>query len=228
MTITHDTHTLRAFDEALAELSAMIVLMGDRTLAMLTGAGQAFRDHDLETARATIAHDLEIDRMKGEINALVMKTIARFQPLAVDLRQILAIDHMATNLERVADHAKGIAKRVIASSDARPSTAVSALLDQLHDAAAGALREVLGALKREDPARSAAVLKRDDRIDALYDDLFHTAVAELQGGSASALADVQALFIGKSLERVGDHATNIAEEIRFMTLGEAPNATRTA
>jgi phosphate transport system protein len=226
MTITNETHTLRAFDEALATLSAMIVLMGDRTLAMLTGAGQAVRDNDLETARATIAHDLEIDRMKDEINALVMKAIARFQPLAVDLRQILAIAHMATNLERVADHAKGIAKRVIAASGARPSAAVSTLLEQLHDAAAAALRDVLGALKREDAERSAAVLKRDDRIDALYDDLFHTAVSELQGGSGSALADVQALFIGKSLERIGDHATNIAEEIRFMTLGESPSATR--
>jgi phosphate transport system protein len=221
-----DTHILRAFDEALASLSARSAMMGDKAAAMLASAMAAFGSGDVETARAVISGDMEVDRLREEIDRDVMEVLARFQPMAVDLRQVLAVGHMAGNLERAADHAKNIAKRAIATAQARPSADILALLAQLGDATAQALREVVSALKREDARASATIVGRDDKIDALYDDLFHSAISKLQGDTASVLGDVQALFVGKSLERIGDHATNIAEEIRYMTIGEQPSATR--
>jgi phosphate transport system protein len=223
-----DSHILRAYDEALATLTARLVAMGDGAAEMVAEAGVAFRSGDQGSARAIIARDLVIDREQEEINREVVNAIARYQPIAIDLRKILAIEHMAANVERVADHAKSIAKRAIANGDSRPSPAVGPLLEQLHQTTLDSLRQALRALRREDPEAAQPIVQRDDRIDALYDDLFHAAVAELRAGSDHALGDVQALFVGKSLERIGDHATNIAEEIRFMTLGEHPPATRNA
>jgi phosphate transport system protein len=222
-----DNHILRAYDEALAKLTARLSAMGEQALGMVERAGVAFRDGDHEAAREIIATDLSVDHAQEQINHDVMAALARFQPIAVDLRRVLAVEHMAGNLERVADHAKNIAKRTIANGDSRPSTTVQPLLSQLHDSTVAALRETLRALPREDAEATQRIVQRDDRIDALYDDLFHTAVSELKGGSPNALGDVQALFVGKSLERIGDHATNIAEEIRFMAMGEHPSATRT-
>jgi phosphate transport system protein len=222
----NETHILRAFDEALATLSARVTLMSEKSVVMLEGAVAAFEAGDAEAARVVIAADMEVDRLQEEVNREVMSALARFQPIAVDLRQILAVEHMAGNLERVADHAKNIAKRTITTGVGGPSPDVLAVLSELAAATSQALRSVIRALKREDAAASAQIVSHDGRIDALYDDLFHTAVAKLKGGGDSALGDVQALFVGKSLERIGDHATNIAEEIRYMTIGEQPSATR--
>jgi phosphate transport system protein len=221
-----DTHILRAYDEALDILMARVADMGRRAITMVEDAGRAFGSGDRELASAVISRDLEIDREQREINREVVNVLARYQPIAVDLRRVLAVEHMAGNLERVADHAKNIAKRSISNGDAGPSAAIRPLLAKLEEATLSALRDAVAALRREDVSASAAVVKRDDVIDAIYDDLFHAAIAELKGVSPNALGDVHALFVGKSLERIGDHATNIAEEIRYMALGEHPAATR--
>jgi len=156
----------------------------------------------------------------------VVDILARFHPVARDLREVLAAEHVAANLERVADHAKGIAKRAIACGLPPISSGTAAILVKLHEDVVASLREVLQALRERNTALAEKVWRNDGSLDQLYDDLFHAVIADLRASPDAVTGEVQALFVGKSLERIGDHATNIAEEIRFMTKGELPTATR--
>jgi phosphate transport system protein len=133
---------------------------------------------------------------------------------------------VAANLERVADHAKSIAKRSISGLAPLPSGGSAELLNQLHGKVVKSLRDVLHALGDRDVLLADKVHRSDDQMDQIFDDLFHSIIADLQASQGAAVAEVQTLFVGKSLERIGDHATNIAEEIRFMTKGNLPSATR--
>jgi phosphate transport system protein len=147
--------------------------------------------------------------------------------VASDLRLILAAEHIAGNLERAADHAKNIAKRTLSlSGTGAVDPAMRDLMLRLHGAVSRMFADALRAFEKTDPQLAADVLRRDSEPDALYDDLFHAAIAKLRTGTTDAAIDVHALFVGKSLERIGDHATNIAEEVRFLTRGEIPPATR--
>ncbi len=136
------------------------------------------------------------------------------------------MEHMAANFERVADHAKSIAKRSIGGSAPLESEGGAELLNQLHEAVVRTLRDVVHALEHRDVPLADKVRRNDGQMDRIYDDLFHMILADLQVSQGTAVNEVQALFVGKSLERIGDHATNIAEEIRFMAKGDQPSATR--
>ncbi len=222
----NEKHTLRSFDEALDDLSSRISTMGQQVVRMVDTAGRVFRERDVEGAKGLVREDLQIDRQHDALNAAVVDVLSRFQPVARDLREVLAMEHVTTNLERVADHAKTIAKRSIEGSAPPASEGVGELLDQLHEAVVRSLRDVIRALGDRDVSIAEEVRRRDEQIDQFYDDLFHMIVADLRVSPGTAVGEVQVLFVGKSLERIGDHATNIAEEIRFMTKGELPSATR--
>lgn len=219
-------HILSSFDAALQTLSDQIVTMGNEVVTMIERAGQAFRDHDVAVARAVVQADLSIDSQYDAINANVMATLSRFQPVARDLRDVLAIEHIATFLERIADHAKSISKRTIAVAAPAARGQSAEILDRLLSLVETTLKETLVALEARDAGLANHVRRGDDRIDRLYDDLFHAAVADIRERPELADVSVHLLFVAKSLERIGDHATNIAEEVRFMTVGEALTATR--
>lgn len=221
-----EKHTLRSFDEALDELAASILKMGEDVAQMVETAGKVFQTPDVENAKRLVRQDLEIDRQQDSVGAAVVEILARFHPVARDLRQVLAAEHVAANLERVADHAKGIAKRSIASGSPTLSPETAGILSKLHEAVVKSIQEVLRALREQDTALAERVWRNDGSLDQLYDDLFHAVIADLRTSPDSVTGEVQALLVGKSLERIGDHATNIAEEIRFMTKGDMPTATR--
>lgn len=221
-----EKHTLRSFEDALEGLSSQILTMGLHVLQMVETAGKVFRERNVEGAKELVSEDLKIDRQHDAINAAVVDVLSRFNPVARDLREVLAIEHVAANLERVADHAKSIAKRSISGLAPLPSGGSADLLNQLHGKVVKSLRDVLHALGDRDVLLADKVHRSDDQMDQIFDDLFHTIIADLQASQGAAVAEVQTLFVGKSLERIGDHATNIAEEIRFMTKGDLPSATR--
>lgn len=221
-----EKHTLRSFDDALENLSSRISTMGQQVVEMVDTAGKVFRDRHVEGAKQLVTRDLEIDRQQDEINAAVVELLSRFNPVARDLREVLAMEHVAANLERIGDHAKSIAKRSITGPAPIASGGGAEFLDQLHDSVVRSLRDVMRALGDRDVPLADQVRRNDDHMDQLYDDLFHTTIAELQVSHGTAAGEVQALFVGKSLERIGDHATNIAEEVRFMAKGDLPSATR--
>lgn len=221
-----EKHTLRSFDDALENLSLQVLTLGQRVVQMVDTAGKVFRERDVEGAKGLVREDLQIDRQHDAINVAVVDVLSRFQPVARDLREVLAMEHVTANLERIADHAKAIAKRSIESSVPLASGGVAELLDQLHEAVVRSLRDVMRALADRDVVLAERVRRHDGQMDQLYDDLFHTIIADLQVSHGTVVSEVQALFVGKSLERIGDHATNIAEEIRFMAKGDLPSATR--
>jgi phosphate transport system protein len=222
----NDTHTNRSYDEALNGLSDQIRTMGADVSSMLEDAVTAFRNHDVDGAKRLVERDLIVDRQHDDIRAAVVDILARLQPVARDLREVLVAERIAANLERIADHAKSIGKRSIAGAASASSRSTASILDRLQAGVVQALHDILRALKERDAVLADQVRHTDTVLDQLYDDLFHAAVASLRSSSDTTLGEVDALFVGKSLERIGDHATNIAEEIRFMMKGDLPRATR--
>ncbi len=220
-----EPHTLRTFDEALDRLSAGLVTMGEQVCEMIHAAGKTVLERDVEAAAKVVEQDLAIDRQFEDIRAACLDTLLRFHPVARDLRQVMAVEHAVGDLERAADHAKGIAKRVIANPGGPLSGPRADLFNRLVAAALGATEDALDAFARHDAELAARVIRGDRALDTLHDDLFHTVIASLRG-SHRTVQDVQLLFAAKSLERIGDHATNIAEEAMFMTHGDQPGATR--
>jgi phosphate transport system protein len=222
-----DAHIRHAFDDALKGLVKLTGEMGGHVSQMIRRAGPAFIERDARAANEIIQADAAVDREKEAVMAATIEALARNAPVASDLRVILASEHVAVNLERAADHAKNIAKRTLSlPATAALDPAMRDLMTRLHRSVCSMFDDALRAFERTDTALAADVLRRDSEPDALHDDLFHAAVAKLQTGGASATIDVHTLFVAKSLERIGDHATNIAEEVRFLARGDIPPATR--
>lgn len=221
------SHTLRSFDERLNELGAHLQAMADSAGDMVDGCLDAFLSNDCTAAQAIIHQDLEVDRRDEAIHAEVLDILARMQPVASDLRQVLAMERAASNLERVGDKAKGIAKRCLALNGVTPelSEATLDILRGLQRAVAKMLTDAVAALARRSYILAADVEGRDAGADGLYDDLFHHVVAELQRDPSQAAANIHALFVGKALERIGDHASNIAQEVRFLLRGSVAQGT---
>lgn len=220
-----EPHTLRSFDEALGQLSGGLVAMGEQVCAMINLAGKVMLDNDTVSAAQLVEQDLAIDRQFESLRGKCLDTLTRFQPMARDLRQVMAVEHAVGDLERAADHAKNIAKRVISSPSAALSGHRAEMFGKLVAAALGATEDALDAFARRDSDLASRVIGGDRAVDALHDDLFHAVIADL-AGSHGTVQDIQLLFAAKRLERIGDHATNIAEEAMFMTRGDQPGAAR--
>ena len=220
-------HTLRSFDERLDELGEHLQAMAATVTKMVEGCLDAFLGDDCAAAQAIIHQDLEVDRRDEAIHLEVLDILARLQPVASDLRQVLAMERAASNLERVGDKAKGIAKRCLALNGVAPELSQDTLdlLHGLQRAVGKMLNDAVSALARRSYILAADVEGRDSAADDLYDDLFHHVVAQLQQEPSRAAANVHALFVGKALERIGDHASNIAEEVRFLLRGQGQQGT---
>lgn len=219
-----EPHTLSSFDQSLDAATSHLLEMGAQVNVMLEQCLSVFLENDCTAAQEIIHQDLEIDRREAAIHEEVMDILGRLQPVASDLRLVLAIERAASNLERVGDKAKSIAKRCMALDGQAPSVSADTtdLLRALDRSVAKMLKDALEALGRNSYILAADVESRDVKADELYDDLFHHAVAHLQKEPQNAAATIHSLFVGKSLERVGDHAANIAEEVRFVLRGRQP------
>ena len=222
-----DVHTLSAFENALNDLSARSTQMGKDVCNMVDGCVAIFLERDNDAAKDFIQADLAIDRQKDALISATMQIIARHQPVAADLRLVLAIEHVASDLERTADHAKNIAKRTLSlNSGSEFDHAIRDQIVRLHQTVSAMLTDAMTSFQNADIAAATEVSRRDHIPDGIYDDLFHAVIARIQTDSSDAASDIHALFVGKSLERIGDHATNIADEACFLARGELPSATR--
>jgi len=222
-----EPHTLRTFGESLANLAGNAMQMGDLVTRMVDRSAIVFLSHDVAQAKALIQLDLEVDSRKDALLAQSLEVLARHQPVASDLRLLLAVEHIAGDLERSADHAKNIAKRTLSlTNTAKFDPTIDDLIRRLHAAVRAMLKDSLTAFSTRDTALALELGRRDLVPDSINDDLFHAVIARLQTDPSHAPTDIQALFVGKSLERIGDHATNIADEARFLARGDVPSATR--
>jgi phosphate transport system protein len=212
-------HTVKSFDVELQRLTAEIADMGEAALAQIERALQALERHDIDLARRVIEGDDAIDTREREISHEVLRVLALRQPGARDLREVLAALRIASDIERIADHAVGIARLSLAI----PMSA-AALPKALHTLGAltcDIVREVLRAWRASDAALAHAAWRRDDELDRTHAALFRDLLDRMREAPAEAAWCTHLLFVAKNLERIGDHATNIAENVWFVVEGDA-------
>lgn len=212
-------HTVKAFDDDIGELRALVSEMGGLTETAIGDAIHALTRHDLETAQRIIDEDQRIDELEAEVERLAVRLIALRAPLADDLREAVAAIKIATVLERIGDYAKNIAKRVPIfehNGDIEPLSILPAMAKIVQEM----IHNVLDAFAARDAAMAEMVIERDDAVDDFYDSLFRALLTYMMENSQNITQATHLLFIAKNLERVGDHATNIAEMVYFAATGE--------
>lgn len=212
-------HTVKAYDAELDLIGAKIAEMGGIAEKMLVDAMDALSRLDMDLAQRVLISDPRLDALQREIEDHVVRTVIRRQPMAIDLRELMASIHIAGDLERVGDLAKNIAKRAMkVADDPRVMRAVVGL-KHMAEVAAMQLKDVLDAYAQRDIERAKAVWTRDADLDALDDSIFRDLLTFMMEDPRNISFCTHLLFCAKNLERVGDHATNIAEKVNFMVTG---------
>ena len=212
-------HTAKAYDKELETLERRIAEMGGIAEKMVTDAMDALAHADPALARAVIATDERLDALQREIEDAAILTIARRQPMAVDLREIVGAIRVAGDLERVGDLAKNIAKRSLKIGEEVRSPREVVGLKHMNDVATELLKDVLDAYAQRDTDRALAVWERDAELDALEDSVFRDLLTHMMEDPRNISYCAHLLFCSKNIERVGDHATNIAETVHYLVTG---------
>jgi len=213
-------HTVKSFEEELNTLSAECARMGGLTESQVADAITAVVKRNQELATAVVGRDDRLDVAEREIERRAIKLIALRQPLADDLRRTVAAMKIANNLERCGDLAKNIAKRTLVIIESDPMTPLTRSIDRMGKLVLGRLSSVLDAYTRADLERALAVWSQDDEVDEHYNALFRELLTYMMGDPRTITACAHMLFVAKNLERIGDHATNIAEIVRYQITGE--------
>ena len=212
-------HIVKAFDLELDGLGQKIAEMGGIAEKMMSDAMDALGNFNSELARSVITTDMRLDTLQREIEEGATLTIARRQPMAVDLRQIIGAIRVAGDLERVGDLAKNIAKRTLrASGEMRLPRAVVGL-KHMNDVAALQLKNVLDAYAQRDVEKAREVWVKDVELDALEDSIFRDLLTSMMEDPRNIGFCTSLLFVSKNIERIGDHATNIAETVFYLVTG---------
>jgi phosphate transport system protein len=214
-------HTVKAFDDDINALRALIAEMGGLTEDAIDNAMKALSMRNVELARTVVAGDARIDELDAHIERLVVQTIALRAPLADDLREIIAVLKISGIVERMADYAKNIAKRV-ETVTAQSRMEPLALLPSMAQIAREMVKSALDAFAARDAKLALAVIERDRAVDDFYNSIFRTMVTFMMENQKMISESAHVLFIAKNLERIGDHATNIAEMVHYVATGEKP------
>jgi phosphate transport system protein len=218
-TTRSDHHTVRAFDSDLQEIVRKVAEMGGFAEKQITDAIHALLGRDTELAEHVIATDPTIDAMQREIEQKAVLTIARRQPMAVDLREIVAAMRVCNDLERIGDHAKHIGKRVVALGEDLYPQAFALRVEHMADLVLSFLKQVLDAYASHDVQAALAVWKGDEEVDALCTSLFRELLTYMMEDPRNITLCMHLMFCAKDIERIGDHATNIAETVYYMIEG---------
>jgi phosphate transport system protein len=212
-------HTARAFDLDLQELGRMVAEMGGLAERQVADAVDALANRDGERGKRVVALDLTIDGLQREIEERAVLTIARRQPMAVDLREIVSALRVANDLERIGDLAKNIGKRVVAiSGDFHPHKLIRGV-EHMAAIVLGQLKSVLDSYAGHDLDKALAVWKGDEEVDALCTSLFREMLTYMMEDPRNITFCIHLMFCAKNIERMGDHATNIAETVYYMIEG---------
>jgi phosphate transport system protein len=212
-------HILKSFDEDLAELRALVAQMGGLAEEAIDGAIAALANRDAEAAAVIVEGDRTLDRLEAELERQVVRLIALRAPLADDLREILAALKIAGVIERIGDYAKNIAKRVPLLLDSRGIEPIS-ILPAMARATAEMVHDALDAFAARDTDAALKVCAQDRVVDDFYNSLFRALLTYMMENPHTISASTHLLFVAKNLERIGDHATNIAEMVHFAATGE--------
>ena len=215
-------HTVRAYDEELDAITGELGRMGGLAEAEVLDSVRCIARSDVALAASVIARDVRLDMLEREIERRAIRLIALRQPVADDLRRTVAAMRISSNLERIGDLAKNIAKRamvIIESDPVTPATA-TASIERMGELVNARLKNVLDALGSREVDQAVAVWRGDHEVDEHYDAIFRELLTYMMGDPRTITACAHLLFVAKNLERIGDHATNIAEILYFEITGE--------
>jgi phosphate transport system protein len=212
-------HTVKAFDGEISQLRGLIAEMGGLAEVAIRDAVEALVSYDEVKARQVVANDPRIDALEAEVDRLAVRIIALRAPMADDLREVIAALKISGVVERIGDYAKNIAKRVDrveGKSRIKPLTLIPAMAE----VAESMVRDVLNAYGARDAQLAVEVIRRDDKVDNFYNSIFRNLVTHMMESPATISDAAQLLFVARNLERIGDHATNVAEMVYFAATGE--------
>jgi phosphate transport system protein len=212
-------HTMKAFDADLQDLARMVAEMGGLAEQQISDAIDALDRRDGTLSQQVIASDGQIDTLQREVEEKVILTIARRQPMAVDLREIVGALRISNDLERIGDLAKNIAKRVLVLDSAFRSQKVMRGVEHMAELVLAQIKDVLDAYARRDTQKAVAVWRSDEEVDAVNNSLFRELLTYMMEDPRNIGICIHLLFCAKNIERMGDHATNIAETVYYMVEG---------
>ncbi len=215
-------HTVTLFDQELKAVAGRVSEMGGLTEAMLSDAVSALTRMDKDLARRVVAQDKRVDALQFEVEEQAILIIARRQPVARDLRDVIAAMRISNDLERVGDLAKNIAKRVIAIDGTFDSKKFALGVEHMTELTQAQLKDVLDAYANRDEETAVSVRERDDEVDAIYTSIFRELLTYMMEDPRQISICAHLLFCAKNIERIGDHATNIAENVIYMATGVQP------
>ena len=214
-------HTAKAFDIDLQELTRMVAEMGGLAEKQIADSVDALVRRDADSAQRIVGADPSIDTLQREIEEKAVLTIARRQPMAVDLREIVGALRVCNDLERIGDLAKNIAKRVMAlDGDFHPTKLIRGV-EHMGALVLAQLKEVLDSYAGHDLKKAMAVWNGDEEVDAMCTSLFRELLTYMMEDPRNITFCIHLMFCAKNIERMGDHATNIAETVYYMIEGHA-------
>jgi phosphate transport system protein len=212
-------HTLRAYDDELDAITAELARMGGLAESEVADAVRAIATRDMALASSVIVRDARLDGLEMEIERKAVRLIALRQPVADDLRRTVAAMKISMNLERCGDLAKNIAKRALVLAESEPVTPLTSSIERMGDLVTTRLKDVLDALTSREVDRAIAVWIQDHEVDEHYDAIFRELLTYMMGDPRTITPCAHLLFVAKNLERIGDHATNIAEILHYEITG---------
>ncbi|HVW93666.1 MAG TPA: phosphate signaling complex protein PhoU [Devosia sp.] len=224
MAFSSQEHTVTSYEEELTHLAESIAEMGGLVEASLSNATLALLRLDHTLAQATISADKQIDAMQRRIDETAVSMIARRQPTAVDLRAIITAIHVANDLERLGDMSKQISRRAMQIENLGLAPKFYNGIKHMNDLVLRQVKAALDAYSTRDSAAAVEVCNHDDEVDALYTSLFRELLTYMMEDPRVITQCTHLLFCGKSLERAGDHATNIAEAAYYLETGRQLSA----
>jgi phosphate transport system protein len=219
-------HIYTAFDEELKYLMRRISEMGGLAEQMVAESVRALVNSDAGLAQKVISDDTLMDAAERDVGDKAIVTIAKRQPMAADLREIIGALRIASDLERVGDMGKNNAKRVMAVQGTGVPRKLARGIEHLSELALTQLKEVLDVYTTRSAEKARSIRDRDEEIDAMYTSLFREMLTYMMEDPRNITTCTHLLFCAKNIERVGDHATNIAETIYYMTTGAQPEGER--
>lgn len=211
-------HTVKAFDEDITRLRGLIAEMGGLAEVSIGEAMSALVKGNRELAEGVVARDKRIDALEAEIDRLAVRIIALRAPMADDLREVIAALKIAGVVERIGDYAKNIAKstgKIQGRRQFEPLTLIPAMAEL----ASEMVHDVLTAYAARDAELAAEIVARDDKVDAFYESIFRNLVSHMMENPATISSAAQLLFVARNIERIGDHATNVAEMVYYAATG---------
>ena len=222
---TGHQHIVKAFSEELEHLAGDVASMGGLAESMVSDAVEAVVKRDARLAEEVVERDKQVDTFHRDLERQIIRMLALRQPMATDLRSCIAALKISSDLERVGDLAKSIARRVRVLNRSEP-VALTKSIERMARLVQSQLHEVLDAYATGETERAVSVWERDDEVDEHYNSLFRELITYMMEDPTMIGAAAHLLFVAKNLERMGDHATNIAEDIHYVVTGKELTAER--